>query len=156
MPSSSPKIADLVTSITADVRSIVADEIALAKAEMRPTVKRIGIGTGMFAAAGYFIISATIIAWFTIAAGFAWLFAATTPLSGWACAFLGAACAMVALIIIAVIFALVGKKSFSHLSGPTKTPDTVAQAIAAIKTGVEDGKQRVEAATTRHHTANPN
>lgn len=139
------EISSLVSSITSDVRSIVADEIALAKAEIKPAVRRVGVGSGLFGAAGYFVFSATIVLWFTIAAGFAWLYAACTSASGWACAFFGALTAVVLLIIIGAILGLAGKKSFHGIKGPQRTSETISQALAAAKSGVQEGKDRVEA-----------
>jgi hypothetical protein len=141
----SPEISDLVGRVSADLKAIVADEIALAKAEIKPAVKAVGLGGGLLAGAGYFAVSATIVAWLTMAAGFAWLYAATTPLSPWACVFLGTLTAVVALLVIAGLLALAAKRSFARAHGPTKAPQGLSQAMQAISDGVRSGNQRVAA-----------
>ncbi|MCL2470700.1 MAG: phage holin family protein [Propionibacteriaceae bacterium] len=141
--SSPSEVSDLVNSIVADVRVIISDEIALAKAEIKPSIKRAGIGSGLFGAAGYFAISATIVLWFTIAAGFAWLYASTTRLSPWACVFWGTLMAVFLLLVAAAVFVFLGGKSFSRIKAPEKTPESVGKTIAAVLSGVDDGNERV-------------
>ncbi|MCL2735195.1 MAG: phage holin family protein [Propionibacteriaceae bacterium] len=136
-------VADLVTTITQDMRAIISDEIALVKAELKPSVRRVGVGSGLFGAAGYFVVSATIVLWFTFAAGFAWLYAGTTRLSPWACVFLGTLTAVVLLLVIAGAFVFFGSKSFSKVHGPEKAPESFAKTFSAIMTGIEDGNDRV-------------
>ncbi|MCL2783876.1 MAG: phage holin family protein [Propionibacteriaceae bacterium] len=143
--SSPVEIGDLVNSITADVRSIISDEIALVKEELRPSIRRVGVGSGLIGAAAYFVISATIVLWFAVASGFAWLFAGTTKLSMFACIFLGTVCAIVLLLIIAGVFVLLGGKSFSKIKGPEKSPESVAMTVSAIAEGIQDGNHRVAA-----------
>ena len=48
-----PALSDVIESITSDVKTIVKGEIELAKAEMVPQVKSVGVGAGLFGAAGY-------------------------------------------------------------------------------------------------------
>ena len=139
------EISDLVNQITRDVRTIISDEIALVKAEIRPSIRHAGVGSGLFGAAAYFIISATIVLWFAIAAGFAWLFAAVTPLSPWACVFLGTIAAVLLILIVAGVFFLLGGKNFAKIHGPEKAPESIGKTISAIATGIEDGSNRVSA-----------
>ena len=141
----SNQIPEIVSNITDDVRSIVADEIALLKAEIKPAVRHIGLGGGLIGAAGYFVVSATIIFWFTMAAGFGWLYATTTGLSGWACGFFGALSAMIVLLIGAVVLAWSGKVSLSAVKAPEKAPATITAALAAVRTGIADGQTKVAA-----------
>ncbi len=145
MPSTSTDVSDLMNQITTDVKLIVADEIALVKAEIRPAVRRVGVGSGLFGAAGYFAVSATIIGWFVFASGFAWIYAATTGLSGWGCAFFGILTAMVLVLVIAALFIVFGKRSFSKIEAPHRAGETVGEAFAAVQAGLAEGKERVEA-----------
>jgi len=137
------EISDLVNLITKDVRSIISDEIALLKAELKPSVRRVGVGSGLFGGAVYFVISATIILWFTIAAGFAWLYASTTSMSGWACVFFGTLTGFFLMLIVAGIFVLLGAKSFSKIKGPELAPESFGKTMTAIMTGIEDGSDKV-------------
>jgi hypothetical protein len=54
IPAMAEQISDLLKNITDDVKTIVRGEIDLAKAEMMPKAKSLGIGGGLFAAAGVF------------------------------------------------------------------------------------------------------
>ncbi len=145
MASSPTEISNLLSQITADVRSIVADEIALVKAEIKPTVRRVGFGAGMFGAAGYFAVSATIILWLTMAAGFAWMYASITSLSPFASVFFGTLTAFFVMLIIAGLFVIFGARSFSRIKAPERTPETVEQAVTALHSGVAAGLERVNA-----------
>ncbi len=155
MASSPSEISDLLTQITTDVRSIVADEIALVKAEIKPTVRRVGVGAGMFGAAGYFAVSATIILWLTMAAGFAWMYASLTALSPWATVFFGTLTAFFVMLVIAGVFVFIGARSFSGIQAPQKTPDTVEQAINALHSGVATGLERVSSEVRPSSQASP-
>jgi hypothetical protein len=137
------EISALLTQITADVKLVVADEIALAKAEIKPMAKRVGVGSGMFGGAAWFAISATIILWFVIAAGFAWLLGALTPLSPYAAVFFGMLITLVLLLVIAGVFVVFGAKSFKGIKGLEKTPEAASQTMATISAGVTSGAQTV-------------
>jgi membrane protein implicated in regulation of membrane protease activity len=102
------------------------------------------LGSGLFAGAGYFAFSATLILWFIFAAGFAWLYEATTGLSTWGCGFFGVLTAFVLVLIIAVILALLGRNSFRKVHGPSKTPVTIEQAIDSIESGIRQGSAAVK------------
>jgi len=141
MPSPVP-LSDLVGQIADDVRAIVHDEIALAKAEIKPAVKRVGIGAGYMGAAGYVLVSATIVFWFVLAAGFAWLYS-LTPLGGWGAAFFGMLTAVIVLLVVAVVLFLAGKKSFGRVKGPELASAGIGETMAAIGDGVSRGSQRV-------------
>ena len=143
--SSPSQIADLVTSISDDVRSMLADEIALAKAEIKPVARRVGVGSGLFGAAGYFALSATIMLWLAMAAGFGWLYTSVADLGPWPAACFGALSAAGVLLILAAILALIGKHYFSKVEAPQKTPQSVTQAVDAVKSGLQSGKDRVAA-----------
>ena len=69
-------VGDIIKNITDDVKLLVQDQIELAKAELIPAAKNGGTGAGLFGAAGYFALSATILLYFAAAwglvAGRAW------------------------------------------------------------------------------------
>ncbi|MCL1923277.1 MAG: phage holin family protein [Propionibacteriaceae bacterium] len=139
------EISELVNVITADVRTLISDEIALVKAEIKPSVRKVGVGSGMFAGALYFVISATIILWFVMAAGFTWLYAAHTPASNWGALFFGTLTAFVLILIIAILFVIFGVKNFSSIRGPQKSPESVGKSFTALAQGLEDGGRLVQA-----------
>lgn len=137
------QIPDLVAKITDDVRSIIADEIALVRAEIKPAVRHLGIGGGLIGAASLFAVAVTIIFVFIVVIGFGWLYATTTSLSGWACSFFAALTAIGLLLIVAVVLVLFAKGSLSKVKPPSKVGPTVGAAFTAIKTGFADGQNRV-------------
>ena len=62
-------VGDIIKNITDDVKLLVQDQIELAKAELTPAAKQGGTGIGLFGAAGYFALSATILLYFAAAFG---------------------------------------------------------------------------------------
>lgn len=65
---SQPELADVIKEITADVTTIVKGEIELAKAELVPQAKSMGIGAGMFGGAGYFALNGIALLFLAISA----------------------------------------------------------------------------------------
>ncbi len=55
-----PTIGRLVTDASRDISSLVSQEIALAKSELKVSVKAGGLGIGLFAAAGFVAVLAII------------------------------------------------------------------------------------------------
>lgn len=120
----SPAVSDLIKSITDDVKSLVRGEIALAKAELVPTAKKAGMGAGMFSAAAYLGISAVPLLLIAAALGIAAL-GVPTPL---AFVIVG-----VALLILAGLFALVGRGIFKKVKAPTAAKDQAIETVAEVK-----------------------
>ncbi|MGH3415214.1 MAG: phage holin family protein [Actinocrinis sp.] len=95
------KLSALVSSATKDVSSLLRDEVALAKAEVKRDVKRAATGSGLFAAAAVLAVFALIMLSFAAAYGihalglglaWAWLIVAGGYL------FIGAVCAGVGIL----------------------------------------------------------
>lgn len=138
------EIADIVKAIQADVTTIVKGEVELAKAELVPQAKSVGIGAGLFGAAGYFGLngiallflglSALVGHWFATALGWAPLFAA----------FIGLAIMAVVMFLIAGVLALIGKSKVS-VKGPQATVDQGQRSVEAVRTAIERGKVEAEA-----------
>ena len=59
-PVEEPSIGQLVASASRDVSTLVRHEIALAKSEVKVSVKAGGIGAALFAAAGFLLVLAVI------------------------------------------------------------------------------------------------
>lgn len=137
-------VSALVSQIGDDVKLIVADEIELAKSELKPAAKRVGIGSGLFFGALWFVISATIVVWFVLAAGFAWAYG-QTKLSVFGAIFFGTLTAFVVILIIAGVFVVFGWKSFKGIKGFKRTSATSSQALAAVNTGLADGSAQATA-----------
>ena len=59
-PEEEPSIGQLVASASRDVSTLVRHEIALAKSEVKVSLKAGGIGAALFAAAGFVLVLAVI------------------------------------------------------------------------------------------------
>lgn len=137
-------IADTVKAIQADVTTIVRGEIELAKAELVPQVKSVGIGVGMFGGAGYFALngvallflglSALIGYWFATALGWGALLAAATGLGIMA----------VVMFLIAGILALLGKNKL-QVNGPEATVAQAERTVEDVTTAIDRGVASAEA-----------
>ena len=122
-------LGQLVAQASDDLSGIVRAEIALAKAELRGDVKNAALGGGLFGAAGYLGLLASIV--LVIAAAYGLVAAGLAP---WL-AFLIVA---VVLLLIAGILALVGKSRLGKLGPPERTIRSAKGTIAAVKPGNHD------------------
>jgi uncharacterized membrane protein YqjE len=124
-PAEAPTVGALVHQLSEEIPQLVRSEIRLAQAEVAQKGKRIGVGLGMFSAAG-------LLAFFGVAALVATaVLALAEALPGWAAALIVAG----ALLLIAGIFALVGKGKVSD-GQPLKPERAVAgvqEDIAILK-----------------------
>jgi Putative Actinobacterial Holin-X, holin superfamily III len=119
-------LGQLVAQASDDLSGIVRAEIALAKAELRGDVKNAAIGGGMFGAAGYLGLLASICLVLTVAYALV-----AFGLAPWL-AFLIVA---VALLVLAGILALIGRSRVRKLGPPERTIRNAQATIAAVKPG---------------------
>ena len=126
-------VADIIKNITDDVKLLVQDQIELAKTELVPAAKKGGTGAGLFGAAGYFALSATILLYFAAAFGLV-----AAGLAAWL-AFLIVG---VALLLIAGILGGIGYLIVKKIRPPERT---IAQANLAT-TEVKEAAERALAA----------
>ncbi len=117
-------VGDIIKNITEDVKLLVQDQIELAKVELIPAAKNGGTGAGLFGAAGYFGLSATILLYFAAAFGLV-----AAGLAAWL-AFLIVA---VALLLIAAILAGIGYLFVRRVRGPERTIAQANQSVAEVK-----------------------
>ncbi len=116
-------LGDLISEVTADLSTLMRQELELAKAELQQSATRAGKGAGMLggaAVAGYFVLLfASIALW--------WAIGAATGL-GWSAV-------IVAVIwgITAAVLAAAGRKSLRSVRGLPKTADTVKKIPDALK-----------------------
>ncbi|MDR1214751.1 MAG: phage holin family protein [Propionibacteriaceae bacterium] len=132
-------VASLVSLITTDLRGIVSDEIALAKAEIKPALTRLLGGGVLFIGAAVLAMVAGLFVSLGVAVAFAWLFAAQTSWSAWLCGLLGLACAIVLFLLIAGLLALLGYRQVKSAQAPELAPAAARQAIEAVQAGVAQG-----------------
>lgn len=119
-------LGQLVADATNEMSAIVRAEIALAKAELRADVKNGAVAGGLFGAAGYLALLASIV--LVIAAGYGLVAAGLSP---WlAFLILG-----IALLLVAGLLALVGRSRVSKVGPPERTIRSTKETIEAIKPG---------------------
>src|SRR4051794_34289420 len=114
-------LGQLVAQASDDLSGIVRAEIALAKAELRVDAKNAAAGGGMFGAAGYLVLLATVL--LCIAAAYGLVAAGLAP---WL-AFLIVA---VVLVLLAALLSLIGRARLRKLQPPPRAlpggEDTIA------------------------------
>jgi Putative Actinobacterial Holin-X, holin superfamily III len=126
-------VGEIIKNITDDVKLLVQDQIELAKTELVPAAKNGGTGAGLFGAAGYFAISASILLYFAAAFGLV-----AAGLAAWLAFLIVSA----ALLLIAAILAGIGYLFIKRVRPPERT---IAQANLAT-TELRDAKERALAA----------
>ncbi len=117
-------VGDIIKNITNDVKLLVQDQIELAKVELIPAAKNGGTGAGLFGAAGYFALSATILLYFAAAFGLV-----AAGLAPWLAFLIVAA----ALLLIAAILAGIGYVFVRRVRGPERTIAQANQTVAEVK-----------------------
>ncbi len=122
-------VGDIIKGITDDVKQLVHDEIALAKAELIPAAKNGGIGAGLFAGAGYFAICALSVLYFAAAYGLSAAF-------GWP-VWLGFLVVGVALFVVAGVCGGIGFMLVKRVKPPERTIAQANETVAEVKTAVQ-------------------
>ncbi len=139
-----PAITDVITSITSDIRTIVEGQIELAKAEMVPQAKKVGLGVGLFGGAGYVALNGLMLLFVALGFVLSGLWMMLLP-AVWAYA---AGFGTIALLffIVAAILALIGRTRFD-VPGPEATISHAEQSVDAVLTAVNRGQANVAALT---------
>lgn len=128
-------IGEIFSDLTANLSTLMRQEVALAKAELRDSATKAGKGAGFLAGAG---VAGHMVLLF-LSLGLWWLIAnlldSNEPRFGWAFV-------IVAVIwaIIAGILAAVGKSALNKVEGVPRTTETVGQIPNALKG--EEAKNR--------------
>jgi hypothetical protein len=116
----------LVADASRDLSSLVRQEIALAKAELRVDLKNAAPGGAMFGAAAFLVLLAVVMLSITLALFLTWL-----GLDTWV-AFL---IVTVFFLLVAVGLALFGKRKVSKVGPPERTIRTSKDTAAFLKSG---------------------
>lgn len=139
-------MSDLLTNITDDVRTIVRGEIDLAKAEMMPKAKNLGLGGGMFAAAAVF--GAFALTHLMTAAGFGLAVAYSrgefSAGPAWGFLTIGGVFLLLAGLLAMVGFGRVRKATRNGLA-PTEAIDEAGTTVDVALAAVTRGKARADA-----------
>ncbi|HET6563229.1 MAG TPA: phage holin family protein [Marmoricola sp.] len=121
-------IGELISDISADLSTLMRQEVALAKAEAKDSATKAGKGAGMLAGAGYaahlMVLFLSITLWMVLAYLFddlAWSAVVVAVLWG----------------IVAAVLAMVGRKQLKKVQGMPQTTETAKRVPDALK-GNED------------------
>ena len=121
-------IGDVLADVTRDVSTLMRQEVALAKAELKQSSSKAGKGIGMFAGAGVagllFLVFLSIALWWAIG---------NETGRGWA----GLIVAGIWLLI-AGILAFLGKKELDRMRGLQQTSETLSKVPNALKGNEEN------------------
>ncbi len=118
----SPSIADVLRDTITDAQELVRGEIALAKAEMRAEVKRLGAGATALAAAAVLALIGVVF----LLTALAW---AMPALLGWP-AWAGFALVGGLVLVVATVLGLMGRRRFSGERYMPLTMDTMKENLA--------------------------
>lgn len=125
-----PSIGDIASALTANLSTLIRQEIALAKAELQETAKKVGKGAGMFGGAGwaanFVLLFLSIALWW----GFGALIGAgdQAPALGWS-----ALIVAVLWAVIAAVLAVMGRKNIQEAEGLPRTTETVQEIPSTLK-----------------------
>lgn len=128
IPPTERSFGELVSDLTDQVKRLVRDEVRLGVLELKQKSTRMGVGAGLFGAAG---LVALFGAGALVAAA---IMALALVLPGWAAALVVAG----ALFVVAGISALVGRTQIKNA-----TPPVPQEAIEGVRKDVEVVKQEV-------------
>lgn len=142
---SSPEIGDIIKNITDDVKTIVAGEMALAKAELAESGKKAGAGAGMFGGAGYLGLNAISLLFMAGGFGIGELFSWGLGWSLLGSAAIGYVIMTVILLVLAVILTLIGKGKLEGIKGPERTVAEGKATAENVKAAITRGKENVKA-----------
>jgi hypothetical protein len=128
-PNPDMPMSELTARLRDELRDLVRSELALAKAEGTERAKRMGLGIGMFGAAG-------MLAFFAACCGVA---ALVLGLSNVTRSWLAALIAGGALLVVAVFVALPGRRGFraQHPPVPADSLESLKADASAIREGVK-------------------
>jgi hypothetical protein len=123
-PQDDPTIGRLVADASRDISALVQHEIALAKSELKFSVRAGGIGAGMFVVAGFLGLLITVL----VSIAFAYLLVMAGLDPAWAFFIVAGAYLLLALLLMVVGVWLIKK-----IKAPEKTIQTAKEIPAALK-----------------------
>ena len=123
-------IGELLADVSSNVSTLLQQEMALAKAELRQSGTRAGKGIGMFAGAAVggllFLVFLSVSAWWGLGQFIGNQWSALIVAVIWA--------------IVAAVLASAGKKEFDRIRGLEKTAETLSKVPNAVKGHEEENR----------------
>ena len=123
-------IGTVLASITANISTLMQQEMALAKAELRQSGTRAGKGIGLFVGAG--VAGLLLLVFLSVSA---WWGLGQYIRNEWSALVVAAVWAIVALILF-----LVGKRELERVRGLPKTTETLSKVPNALKGHEEENR----------------
>lgn len=121
-------LGDLLGEVTADLSTLIRQEMELAKAEMKQTAARAGRGAGMMGGAGYAAMMTVL--FLSIAL---WWALGTVMGNGWSGLVVAALWAIIALVLF-----LLGKQQLKQVKGMPDTVDSIKKIPETLKRNEEN------------------
>lgn len=123
-------IGEVLGDVTGNLSTLLQQELALAKAELRQSGTQAGKGVGLFAGAGVagllFLVFVSVSAWWGLGQFVGNQWSALIVAGVWA--------------IIAAVLALVGKKELERIRGLQRTTETLSKVPNAVKGHEEENR----------------
>ncbi|MDN5763615.1 MAG: phage holin family protein [Microlunatus sp.] len=123
-------IGELLSDVSSNISTLLQQEMALAKAELRQSGSRVGKGVGMFVGAAVgallFLVFLSVSAWWGLGQFIGYEWSALIVAAVWA--------------IVAAILAVVGKKEFERIRGLEQTSETLKKVPNAVKGHEEENR----------------
>lgn len=121
-------LGDLVGEVSRDLSSLMRKELELAKAELRESAKRAGVGAGLMGGAGYAASMAVLF----LSLALWWALGLLIGL-GWS----GVIVAVIWAIVAGILYA-VGRSRLKSVEGAPQTVETVKEIPEALKRNQEN------------------
>ena len=123
-------IGEMLSDVTGNLSTLMQQELALAKAELRQSGTRAGKGVGMFVGATVggllFLVFLSVSAWWGLGHYIGNEWSALIVAAVWA--------------IVAAVLALSGKKEFERIRGLQRTTETLSKVPNAVKGHEEENR----------------
>ena len=127
---SARSVGELLGEITADVSTLMRQEVALAKAEITQSAKRAGKGAGMLGGAGF--AGYMVVLFLSIAL---WWALGNSTGHGWSAVIVAVIWAVIGLVLF-----LIGRSQLQAVRGLDRTTDTVSKIPNAIKGNEQENR----------------
>ncbi|MDY0983008.1 phage holin family protein [Microbacterium sp. CFBP9023] len=124
----SSSLGDLLGEVSRDLSTLMRQELALARAELRETATKSAKGAGIMGAAGY----AALMAVFFLSVALWWALGSLMG-RGWS----GVVVAVIWAIVALILF-VVGRSQLKQVEGMPQTVDTVKEIPEALKRNEEN------------------
>ena len=125
-PDEEPTIGRLIADTTRDFSTLLRDEIALLKSELKVSVRAGGISIALFGLAVFLVLLSIVMISFAFAYFLDWWFAGT------ATAFL---LVFVIYLLVAALLAYIGVRKIKQVKAPEQTIESVKETTQILKPG---------------------